>query len=372
MKRIISFLIILILTVVPFNTAKSNAESEPIFGIDVSRWQEEIDWVKVKNDNVNFAIIRAHSNGEDIYFQENYAGAIAAGLDVGAYSYTYATSIDEATKEANDLVSILGKRKFQYPIFIDIEDPSYYSISKDLTTQILLTQLEILRDAGYYAAIYSGVSFAENQLDLSLLSDYDMWIAHYSSSCGYSHEYTMWQYSDSGSVNGISGPVDTDYCYVDYPKIIAESGLNFLKENSMYPSVGTVTADVLNIRNKPSTSGDVVTQIPQDTNVTVNGVEGISGWYYISFTDANNNYYTGYCSNDYINIKNAYNILGDVDLSGSIDATDALIVLQHSVGKIALTSDALKCADVDRNDNVSANDALLILQYSVGKITIFN
>ncbi len=372
MKKLIALTIAIIIIILPLNSFTSYAENEPIFGIDVSRWQGEIDWIEVKNNGVNFAILRAYSYGEDYNFQEYYSGAVAAGLDVGAYSYTYAENLEEAVEEANDLVAVLGKRKFQYPIFIDIEDPFYQSVSKkDLTTQIVLTELQILRDAGYYAAIYSGKYFADTYLDLTKLYDYDMWIAQYNDTCTYTGDYTMWQYSDSGSVNGISGPVDTNYCYVNYPEIVANSGLNYLMQNVNFPCSGRVTADSLNVREGPNTTYTAITQISLDTNVTVNGVECVSGWYYISFTDSSNNYYTGYCSSEYIELQRFFDILGDVDLSGTVDVSDGLIVLQHTVKKVILPSDAQDCADVDRNGNINANDALLILQYSVGKITSF-
>lgn len=372
MKYLISLFIVFSLILVTFNLSPIAETTKPIFGIDVSRWQGEIDWIEVKNDGVDFAILRAYSYGEDIYFQKNYTEAIAAGLNVGAYSYTYAETIDEAIAEANNIVSVLGKRKFHYPIFIDIEDPSYYSIDKNLTTQIVLTELEILKKAGYYAAVYSGKYFAEDYLNLSALSNYDMWIAQYNSSCTYNKNYTMWQYSDSGSIKGISGAVDTNYCYVDYPKIISNSGLNYLNENSIFPCNGLVTADILNVRSGPSTANNVIAKIPKDFVVTINGIENISGWYYISFTDENGKYFAGYCSGDYIKLQTKREFLGDVDLSGVVDVADALTILQHSVGKIILSQDTLNCADVNFDGIIDANDALCVLQYSVGKITSFN
>ncbi len=373
MKRLIALFICFFILIIPFCNIPTSADFEPVYGIDVSRWQgDSIDWIKVKNDGINFAIIRAYSYGEDLYFQRNYSGAIAAGLDVGAYSYTYAETIEEAITEANDLVRVLGKRKFQYPVFIDIEDPFYQSINKNLTTQIVLTELEILKKAGYYAAIYSGKYFAETYLNLSALSDYDIWIAQYNSTCTFKGEYTMWQYSDSGSVDGIYGSVDTNYCYVDYPHIISQSGLNFIFENNQFPMGGKVTADILNIREGPSTSYAAITQIPYGTAVSVNGIEGNSNWYVVSFHDSNNKYRTGYCSSDYIKLQKIYDVLGDIDTSGTVDATDALFVLHHTVGKIVLPEEALECADVNWDKEITPNDALIILHFSVGKITSFN
>lgn len=370
MKKILSLILSFIILIIPFSVS-TTAEVEPIFGIDVSRWQGAIDWNAVKNDGVNFVILRAYSYGEDYNFQENYAGAIAAGLDVGAYSYTYAETIDEAIQEANDLVAVLGKREFQYPIFIDIEDPYYYGKDKSLTTQIVKTELEILTQAGYYAAIYSGKNFVQNYINISELSDYDLWVAQYYSSCTYEGDYTMWQFSDSGSIDGISGNVDTNYCYVDYPQIIAQSGLNYISDNSTYPRSGVVTADLLNLREGPSTNFDVVTKIPQNSTVTINGVEGVSGWAYVSFFDAEGNYFTGYCSREYITIQSIYELLGDVNLSQTVDADDALAVLLHVTGKALLPDGAHDCADVNRDGEISPNDALLILQFFVGKINSF-
>ena len=226
MKRCLAFIVSLCIVCALFCSVPDVAEDYVHWGIDVSYWQGSINWNSVKSAGVEFAILRAWCWQKDTRFEEYYANAKAAGVPVGAYSYIYAETIADARTEANNLLSVLKGKQFEYPIYIDVEESKYQSMNKALVTSIVKTELDILEAAGYYAAFYTGTYFAYNALNLSDLAAYDCWIADYRGYCGYTGAHGMWQYSSTGSISGISGNVDLNYCYRDYPTIIKTAGLN--------------------------------------------------------------------------------------------------------------------------------------------------
>lgn len=195
-------------------------------GIDVSKYQNQIDWTAVKNAGIQFAMIRTGFGGDpnswdsqtDPYFESNYAEAASAGLKVGAYHYSYAASITDASNEADLCLHILNGRHLDYPVAYDVEDPSLSGLSTDTLGQIVQTFCSKLQQAGYQVLVYSNVNFYNAHLTSTAVSQYDTWIANYTQNSlpNFSGKYTMWQYSSSGSVPGISGSCDMDYSYVDY------------------------------------------------------------------------------------------------------------------------------------------------------------
>ena len=182
------------------------ASADTLWGIDVSHYQGDINWTKVKAAGVDFVIIQAgYEYTKNQRFEEYYAGAKAAGIPVGAYLYTYADNVDEATREANALLTFLEGKTFEYPIYIDVEESSKYSkYTKDFVANLVLTELEILSAAGYYCGVYTYTNFANNYINMSKLSAYTTWIAEYNSKCNYKGAYDMWQYSSDLSVSGVS------------------------------------------------------------------------------------------------------------------------------------------------------------------------
>ena len=200
-------------------------------GIDVSEHQGVIDWNAVKADGYDFAMIRTGYGREapnqvDKYFAANVKGARDAGLHIGAYHYSYADSAQDALNEVNFMLKILGDTPFDYPIVLDLEDPSQQKLGKQVLTDIAVTFMSALREAGYYPMLYSNLNWANNLLDMSRLKDYDLWLALWQNSTPTYNSYTMWQYTSDGSVKGINGRVDMDYCYVDYASYIKANGLN--------------------------------------------------------------------------------------------------------------------------------------------------
>ncbi|MCY1712815.1 GH25 family lysozyme [Caproiciproducens galactitolivorans] len=192
-------------------------------GIDVSRYQQSINWTDVKNSGVQFAIIRTGFGSEnwsqqtDAYFSQNYDGATANGIKVGVYHFSYATTTAAAAEEARMCLSILNGRHLDYPVFYDIEYQAQRTLSREQLTSIAATFCSAIENGGYKAGIYSSPSFFNTNLSSSSLDCYDKWVASWGvDSAKYSNPYTVWQYG-SGNVPGITtGVVDLNYSYVDY------------------------------------------------------------------------------------------------------------------------------------------------------------
>lgn len=201
-------------------------------GIDVSKWQGKINWKKVSDDDIDFVMIRSSYGYEDTdpMLKANVSGCEKYGMDYGFYHYTYARNVSEAKKEAKYFLKTIKKYDPDYPLVLDIEENFYKSMSRKKVTDIVVTFMEELEDAGYYAMIYCSPSFINECLDRSRIKDYDIWIACWGDSeklnSYYDGHYGMWQYTDEGSVSGIKGDVDLDYAYKDYADIIDRFGLN--------------------------------------------------------------------------------------------------------------------------------------------------
>jgi GH25 family lysozyme M1 (1,4-beta-N-acetylmuramidase) len=206
-------------------------------GIDVSQWQGEIDWQKVKKAGVEFAIIKAGYGNDatqrDKQFLANISGAKAAGIPVGVYWFSYATTVAEAKQEALACLDVIKGYTLEYPVFFDFEYASAdYAkdngviITKALATSFALAFMQTLDKAGYYAANYTNLDYYQNYFDDAKLQNYDLWLAHYGVNKKSVDRANIWQYSETGSVDGITGKVDLNYCYVDYPTIIKKAGKN--------------------------------------------------------------------------------------------------------------------------------------------------
>jgi len=217
-------------------------------GIDVSKWQGEIDWNKVKADGVNFAMIRlgygsadGNSCGLDRYFEKNVANALKAGIDIGCYFYSYATSVAAAKKEAAYVVSVLQKYKgvFSYPVAFDLEDKTQHGLGKKVLTDMVIAFGDAIEKAGFYCSLYSNLNWLKNYLDDSRLKRFDHWLAQWASAPTYTEAFGMWQNSSIGKVNGINGNVDTDIAYKDYPAIIRKAKLNGFTDSGQTPTVPT-------------------------------------------------------------------------------------------------------------------------------------
>ena len=200
-------------------------------GIDVSKWQGNVDFEKVRAAGYDFVIINAgygrYIAQKDPYFERNYARAKAAGLGVGAYWYSYALTRSQAEKEAEVFMQAVAGKKFEYPLCFDIEDGSQSKLSSTIIGEMCRAFCGTLERNGYYAVIYSYASFLNNKVPADCKQKYDVWVAAFDvARPPYSGAYGMWQYSEKGRVNGISGKVDLDIAYKDYPAIMRRTGLN--------------------------------------------------------------------------------------------------------------------------------------------------
>lgn len=203
-------------------------------GADLSKFNRNVDMKLAKKNGMDFVILKAGSgySGEDPKFQQNYNNAKAAGLNVGAYWYSYAVNVEEAKEEAVRYMKILGKKQFEYPVYLDFEDPSQRKIPKETKTDMAIAFMSILEKNGFYTGLYSSGSWINNQFERERLKEYDIWIAHWHvtrPNC-YTPDYGMWQFTNKSKIKGVSdtgeGGVDMNYSYKNYPKIIKNAKLN--------------------------------------------------------------------------------------------------------------------------------------------------
>ncbi len=198
-----------------------------IFGIDVSKWNKDIDWKKVKASGVDFAIIRCGYRGssggyliEDPYFEKNIKEATEAGVKVGVYFFTQAKTAAEGVEEASMVLALTRDYDTAFPFYIDTEGAGGNGradrIGKTERTEAVKAFCETIENAGYTAGIYASKSWFEHNLDMEQLSGYSIWLAQYARKATYEGEYDMWQYTSAGTVDGIGTLVDFDLSYVDF------------------------------------------------------------------------------------------------------------------------------------------------------------
>lgn len=200
-------------------------ENVELKGIDVSSWQDIIDWKRVKRAGVDFAIIRSSFYvKKDKTFDYNIVEAQRAGVMVGVYHYCYATTVLEAREEARYFLSVIAPYELDFPVILDFEDPSQEHLGKSQLTAIAKAFLDELKNAGYYPMLYANKHWLTTLLDMKRLSEYDLWLAEWHTAPTYSGNFGIWQYTSEGRVSGISGDVDLNICYRDYYKLIGDGG----------------------------------------------------------------------------------------------------------------------------------------------------
>lgn len=189
-------------------------------GIDVSKYQGDINFKKVKDSGVEFAIVRIgygqYESQKDEKFERNYEGFKEVNIPIGVYLYSYATSVVDARKEAEVVLKWLNGRELNLPVYYDIEDKSQVNLGKKVLTSMCETFCDTIEKAGYWAGIYANKYFFTTYLDYEKLQEkYTIWVAQYNDTNTYRGKYDMWQYTSSGKVNGISGNVDMNILYRD-------------------------------------------------------------------------------------------------------------------------------------------------------------
>ena len=208
-----------------FNSEGILQTGSGILGIDVSKWNGNIDWNAVKNSGVSYVIIRCGYRGsttgamiEDPKFKTNIQGALNAGLKVGIYFFSQAVNEVEAVEEASMTISLIKKYNISYPVFLDVEASGGRAdgIDRDTRTKVIKAYCETIKNSGYTAGVYANKTWLESYINTGELGKYKIWLAQYNTAPTYGGRYDLWQYSSKGSVAGISGHTDMNLSYLGY------------------------------------------------------------------------------------------------------------------------------------------------------------
>ena len=199
------------------------------FGVDISKDQDYVDFIKLQKAGVDFVMIRVgargYSSGQlvmDDYFEDNIRRATAAGLDVGVYFISQAVTEEEAVEEAELVIKSVGEYPLVYPVayvmeYKEGEVSRVEALSKQDKTTIARAFLKKIDEAGYKSMVYGTKAWLIKYVELNkIASDYDIWLSEISDIPSYPYEFTMWQYNKSGMIDGISKEVNFDLCFVDY------------------------------------------------------------------------------------------------------------------------------------------------------------
>lgn len=233
------------------NTEFLAASGNARVGIDVSKWNKTIDWEKVKEDGVEFAIIRCGYRGAstgalvlDPMYEQNIRGAIEADIPVGVYFFTQAVDEVEAVEEASMVIRLIEDYDVDYPVFLDSESAGGRGRADGLEaeerTRIHKAFLDTVKASGYETGIYGSRNWLNEQVDMEELSDYRTWLAEYAEIPAYDGYYHMWQYTSKGSVDGIETRVDLNLCYMNI-----DTSINHAKGAAGYS--GVVSGDSGNV-----------------------------------------------------------------------------------------------------------------------------
>ncbi|WP_297137445.1 GH25 family lysozyme, partial [Terrisporobacter sp.] len=273
-------------------------------GIDVSKWNGTIDWKKVKESGVSYAIIRAGYgvSSVDERFHENIKGAIDAGLKIGVYWFSYAASTERVEQEAQKCLETIApyKNSISYPVFFDYEYDSVnnrhdenVTVTKDLVTDMANTFMNTIKSQGYVTGIYTNPDFSSKYYHNNILLSSNVWCAQYNYKNTFGKPYSMWQYTSKGTVPGINGDVDLNYTTLktfnigstsqpeepSVPETPSQPEQPSVPETPSQPEqpstppaasseTGVTTANV-NFRTGASTSASRITTIPKGTKVEV-------------------------------------------------------------------------------------------------------
>ena len=191
-----------------------------IKGIDVSEFQANVDWNKVKNDGVKFVLLKlgniydTDANYKDSKFDTNYKKCKELGIKVGAYIYNYCNTLDNLKKGLKWAFEKLAGKELDLPFYLDMEDKTIAVETVDSLTKQCNEFAKLVKEKGYRAGVYANVNWLKNELNPSKFDkNLSVWVAQYYKECQYEGKYDIWQYTSSGKVNGISGNCDMNYLY---------------------------------------------------------------------------------------------------------------------------------------------------------------
>lgn len=240
-------------------------------GIDVSHWQNDrgaIDWKKVKAAGVDFVIVKAteRTSYVDPYFKRNVQGAKAAGLKVGAYHFARFANSAQVQQELDHFLKNIKGMGLDYPAVLDLETNDH-KLSSAKLTDLAIEFMQGLEKAGYFAMLYTGKSFLENTLQESRLSGrFALWIARYNSFLG--RDADMWQYTSTGTINGIKGSVDVNWNYRS--DLMGETGMGTKTPAPAKPAPAAPKPSVGGAAIYKVQSGDTLSEIAAAHGVSTN------------------------------------------------------------------------------------------------------
>lgn len=195
-------------------------------GIDVSSYQGDIDWKKVKDAGVEFAILRLGFRGYgekgivliDEKFEENYQNAINNGINIGVYFFSQAINSNEVNEEIEMILNNIKDKKIEYPVIFDLEKIKNDSARTDNLTQEEITNLALefcnkIKESGFKPCVYGNAKTFTTRMKLESLNDYEKWYADYMEKPLYPYDFNIWQYTENGKVDGIAGNVDINICF---------------------------------------------------------------------------------------------------------------------------------------------------------------
>lgn len=377
-----------------------------IDGIDVSKYQPSVDWEALASDGINYAIIRLGFRGYgssgalvvDNYYKSHIEGAKAAGIDVGVYFFTQAVNTDEAVEEANFVLETLQGMELEMPVYLDVEAISSEGRmeSADLTaaqmTENLRAFCSTIENAGYEAGIYANMYWLNNKMNVDELeNDYSIWLANYTNQTVYAGKYDMWQYTNAGTVSGISGYVDKNVYYsrkVEYaeetlllrvltpmiPEHVGEGRLTYTSSDESICAVdekgcitplknGTVTITAVSDNGSEDSievTIDAVPQLTLDQNLLLFNEIGAGEQLNVYGTE--NVIY--WMSSDEKIVSITANGYAEAQGYGIATITAMDIFGNKSVCSVIVTEDDIKVGDCNADGYIDAQDAAAVLAYS--------
>lgn len=184
--------------------------------IDVSEWQSKIDWKKVKDSGIEYAILRAGFGREsaqvDFEFEGHYKNAKKAGIKLGVYWFSYADSVEDAKREAKACLEVIKGKTFELPVYYDLEFSTQKNYGKTVLTNIAKTFCETIKKQGYSVGVYANLNWFLNYLDYETLKkSYSIWLAQYHTKAELNCD--IWQYTSQGKITGVYGNVDVNIIY---------------------------------------------------------------------------------------------------------------------------------------------------------------
>ena len=360
-----------ILPEIPLDAEKKEEDAEPEapaeeefkyeYGVDISRYQGTIDFELLANDqDVRFAILRAGTTvyGMDSRFLEYYNGLSEKGVKLGAYYYVTSTSMEGFIRDANKFIEYLKDKKWDLPVFLDMEEPDIQWVGKDNLTHYTLEALNILREAGYTAGVYSGKWWFSTYLDKELIkkAGYEIWQAHYvdqsiawADPMSRKDDCNIWQYTSKGHIPAVTqNSVDMNISYKKYPEE---------KEKYIPDTWISGGEPVIRLRIGPGLDYRQIDSIRPHMKLIVNDIMEADGfkWGLVRY-----NGMVGWCTLDYslkLDEKNSYILNYDLDEDGFIDGKDAARVSGNLL--LSAETEEGRC-DVNGDGEVDVLDYLRI------------